>query len=155
MLGNMSVKLNEARRPRGSKKDKKPKLQWLDESIGKYYRYLVHERKYDFIIGHAPYMAHGCFNYKDFCKEINEYPKIVLVFHTLPKDENGAVDNDVLEDWLTEADIVFSLGKTIEDELISHISALEPEQRPIHKAYLPSYPLELFAVKQDSTEGKD
>ena len=99
-------------------------------------------------------MAHGCFNFKDFCKETNEYPKIVLVFHALPKDENGAVDNDVLEDWLTEADIVFSLGKTIEDELISHISALEPEQRPIHKAYLPSYPLELFAVKQDSTEGK-
>ena len=39
------VKLNGARRPRGSKKDKKPKVQWLDESIGKYYRYLVHERK--------------------------------------------------------------------------------------------------------------
>ena len=148
------VKLNGARRPRGSKKDKKPKVQWLDESIGKYYRYLVHERKYDFIIGHVPYMSNGCFNFKDFCKEINEYPKIVLVFHALPKDENGSVDNDVLEDWLTEADIVFSLGKTIEDELISHISALEPEQRPIHKAYLPSYPLELFAVKQDSTEGK-
>ena len=148
------VELNGARRPRGSKKDKKPKVQWLDESIGKYYRYLVYERKYDFIIGHAPYMAHGCFNFKDFYNEIDEYPKIVLVFHALPKDENGAVDNDMLEDWLTEADIVFSLGKTIEDELISHISALEPEQRPIHRAYIPSYPLELFAVKQDSIEGK-
>ena len=43
-------------------------------------------------------------------------PKTILLFHTLPKDENGDVDNDMLIDWLTEADIVFSLGKTIEDE---------------------------------------
>ena len=151
--GKHGVELRGAQRPR-CKKRKKPKLQWLDEDAVKYYIHLVQDQKYDFIIGHAPYMANGCLNLKDAFKNKNKSPKTILLFHTLPKDENGDVDNDMLEDWLTEADIVFSLGKTIEDELVPHIVAVDPEKRPVHKKYFPSYPLDMFAVKRDHTEGK-
>ena len=148
------VELRGAQRPRCKNKSKKPKLQWLDENAVKYYLHLVQDKKFDFIIGHAPYMANGCLNLKEFFKNKSKPPKTILLFHALPKDENKDVDNDMLIDWLTEADIVFSLGKTIEDELISHISALESDKRPFHKKYLPSYPLDMFTVKRDHTEGK-
>ena len=81
-------------------------------------------------------------------------PKVILIFHALPKDENGGIDDEILLDWLTEADIVFSLGKTIDDELLPYIASLNLEKRPVHQMYLPSYPLELFAVKQDYIQGK-
>ena len=148
------VELKGAKRPRGSKKGKKPKLQWLDKSPTTYYLHLVQDQHYDFIIGHAPYLANGCFNLKDLYKDKKKTPTSVLMFHGFPKDENGDVDADVLLDWLTEADVVFSIGKTIEDELLSYIEALEPEKRPIRKMYLPSYPLELFALKPDCVQGK-
>ena len=51
-------------RPRGSKRGKKPDLQWIDESPGTYYRHLLDD-SYDFIIGHAPYVANGCLNLKE------------------------------------------------------------------------------------------
>ena len=140
------VELKGAKRPRGSKKGKRPKLQWLDEDAVKYYRHLQDD-SYDFIIGHAPYTANGCLNLKEMYKVKNESPKVILMFHGLPKDENGDIDDDVLLDWLHETDIVLSLGKTIEDELLSYIEALEPKKRPIHKMYIPLYPLELFSVK--------
>ena len=148
------VELKGAKRPRGSKRGGKPKLQWLDKNTGAYYLHLVHEQHYDFIIGHAPYLANGCLNIKDIFKTRNQLPKIILMFHALPKDQNGDVDEEILMDWLNEADVVFSLGKTIEDELVPYISALKPENRPVHKSYLPSYPLELFAVKQDNIQDK-
>ena len=147
------VELKGAKRPKGSKRGEKPKLQWLDENAVKYYRHLQ-EDSYEFIIGHAPYMANGCLNLKEMYKVKNESPKVILMFHGLPKDENGDIDDETLLDWLTEADIVFSLGKTMEDELLSYIEALEPEKRPIHKMYLPLYPLELFAVKPENVKGK-
>ena len=148
-----AVKLKGAKRPRGSKKGEKPKLQWLDEDAVKYYRHLQDD-SFDFIIGHAPYMANGCLNLKEIYKVKNESPKVVLMFHGLPKDENRDIDDDVLLDWLHETDIVFSLGKTIEDELLSYIEALEPTKRPIHKMYIPLYPLELFALKTENVQGK-
>ena len=76
------------------------------------------------------------------------------MFHGLPKDENLGIDDDILLDWLTEADIVFSLGKSIEDELLPYMLSLHPEKRPIYKIYLPSYPLELFAVSPDHIQAK-
>ena len=142
------VELKGAKRPRGSKRGEKPELQWLDKNTAAYYHHLEYDI-YDFIIGHAPYLANGCFNIKGIFKTRNQSQKIILMFHALPKDENGAVDEETLFDWLKEADIVFSLGKTMEDELLPYISALETKNRPIHKLYFPSYPLELFALKQD------
>ena len=68
------VELKGAKRPRGSKRGKKPDLQWLDESPGTYYRHLQ-EDSYDFIIGHAPNVANGCLNLKDLYKVKKESPK--------------------------------------------------------------------------------
>ena len=148
-----AVELRGAKRPRGSKRGEKPKLLWLDEDAVKYYRHLQDD-SYDFIIGHAPYVANGCLNLNEPHKVKNESPKIILMFHGLPKDENGDLDDDVLLDWLSEADIVFSIGKTVEDELLTYIAALDPENRPIHKMYLPIYPLDLFALKTENMQGK-
>ena len=146
------VKLKGAKKPRCLKRSKKPELQWLDENTATYYRHLIQDKNYDFIIGHAPHLANGCLNLRDLYKDKKHSPTTILMFHALPTDENGDVDDEMLLDWLKEADIVFNLGKTVEDELLSLISVLEPEERPIHKTYLPSFPLELFTVKQDKAE---
>ena len=100
-------------------------------------------------------MANGCLNLKDFYKDKQLSPRTILVFHAFPKDENGDIDEETLLDWLTETDIVFSIGKAIDDELVPYISSLDPENRPIHKTYFPSYPLELFAVKTGYCTNKD
>ena len=148
------VKLRGAKRPRGSKSRNKPKLKWLDKNTGTYYRHLVQDQNYDFIIGHAPYVANGCLNLKDLYNEKNESPKIVLMFHAFPKDENADVEDDMLLDWFKETYILFSLGKTVEDELLPYLSSLEQGKRPIHKMYIPSYPLDLFSVKQENISDK-
>ena len=142
------VELKGAKRPRGSQRGEKPELQWLDKNTATYYRHLQDE-VYDFIIGHAPYLANGCLNLKELYTVKNESPKTILMFHGFPKDENGDIDDDILFDWLNESDIVFSIGKTVEDELLTSIAALDPDRKPIHKMYLPSDPLELFSVKQE------
>ena len=146
------VELKGAKRPRGSKRGLKPKLQWLDKNTATYYRHLQ-ENDFDFIIGHAPYLANGCLNMKEMYTVKNESPKTILMFHALPKDENGDVDDEVLLDWINETDFVFSIGKTVEDELLPYLMALDPEERPIHKIYLPLYPLELFALKPENLDG--
>ena len=79
----------------------------------------------------------------------------MLMFHALPKHENGDVDDETLMDWLKETDIAFSIGKAVEDDLLPYIAGLEPDQKPIHKMYLPSYPLELFGIKQNKAESKN
>ena len=146
------VQLKAAKRPRGSKRGKKPKLQWLDKYTGTYYLHLIQDQNYDFIIGHAPYVANGCLNVKDLYK--NHSPITILMFHALPKDENGDVDDETFMEWLKETDVVFSVGKAVEDDLLPYISVLEPDEKPIHKMYLPSYPLELFGIKQNKAESK-
>ena len=69
--------------------------------------------------------------------------------HALPQKENGYIDDDMLEDWLNEADIVFSVGKAVESELIPYLSGINEENRPIHKMYIPTYPVELFHVARE------
>ena len=77
-------------------------------------------------------------------------PKVILFVHTFPKaNEGDDIDEDVLLDWLTEADVVFSAGKAVEAELLPYIGSLPDEDRPIHKLYVPSFPLELFNVQRD------
>ena len=71
------------------------------------------------------------------------------MFHGLPKKENGDIDDEMLEEWLTEADIVFSVGKAVESELLPYVAGMDEEIRPVHKTYLPSYPVELFHVAQE------
>ena len=142
------VLLKGAKRPMSKKRQSKPDLQWLDEYAGAYYRHLA-DHHYDFIIGHAPYLANGCFNLKDLYKSREMPTKIILIFHGLPKKENGDIDDDMLEEWLTGADVVFSVGNSVESELVPYIAGLDEEIRPIHKIYIPSYPVELFHVVQE------
>ena len=148
------VQLKGAKRPRGSKRGKKPKLQWLDKNTATYYLHLVQDQSYDFIVGHAPFLANGCLNVKDLYKNKNHSPTTILMFHALPKDENGDVDDETLMDWLKEADVALTLGKAVEDDLLPYIESLNSDQKPIHKMYLPSYPLELFGIKQNKAESK-
>ena len=141
--GNYAVQLRGARRPRGAKRDSKSEIQWLDENSASYYRHLQ-DQHYDFIIGHVPYLANGCFNLKDIYKWKEVTPKVILMVHGLPKKENGNVDDDMLEDWLNEADIVLSVGKAVESELVPYLDGINDKNRPIHKMYIPTYPVELF-----------
>ena len=145
------VLLQGAKQPRGSKK--KPKLKWLDESTGTYYHQLLKENNYDFVIGHVPYLANGCFYFKDICEIRGNTPKIILIVHGLPKNSAGDIDVQELLDWLKEADVVFSLGGVLQSEIASHITSLEPEHRPVHKMYIPTYPLELFNMQHDVVKG--
>ena len=50
-----NVELRGAKQPRGSKK--KPCIEWLDHNIAAYYPDLLKNNGYNFIIGHAPYLA--------------------------------------------------------------------------------------------------
>ena len=94
------IVLKGAKMPMSKKKGKKPKLKWLDEHTGSYYHHLMQDQNYDFIIGHAPYLANGCFNLKNLYKNKNHSPTPILMFHVLPKDENGDIDDEMVSDWL-------------------------------------------------------
>ena len=146
------VKLRGGKQPRGVKK--KPNIKWLGRNTGAYYMDLLRKDSYDFIIGHVPYLANGCLNLRDLYPEEEPQPKVILMIHELPKTSEGDTDEDMLLEWLSEADIVFSIGKAVESEIISCISSLDPEQQPIHKLYIPGYPLELFNVRRAATERK-
>ena len=69
--------------------------------------------------------------------------------HALPKNSDGEVDEDLLLEWLSEADEVFSVGHATEKEVMSHIRALDDERRPVHKLYIPGYPIELFTTRPE------
>ena len=140
------VVLKGAKRPMRRKKQSKPSLEWLDEYPGTYYRYFQ-DHNFDFIIGHAPFLANGCFNLKDIYKETDQTPKIILMFHALPKDEDGDLDDETLMEWLTKADVVFSVGKAVADELVPFLAGINEENSPSHKVYIPSYPVELFHIQ--------
>ena len=143
------VQLIGGKRPRGS--TKKPNIEWLDENIATYYPDLLKENSYHFIIGHAPYLANGPFNLKDRYPEGDGKPKVILMIHDLPRASDGDIDEDTLLEWLTEADVIFSVGKKVEAEINSCITSLDPKQsHPVHKMYIPSYPLELFNIRKDS-----
>ena len=75
------------------------------------------------------------------------------MIHKLPKTTEGDTDENTLLEWLSEADIVFSVGNAVESEIFSAINSLDPEQQPIHNLYIPSYPLELFNVQRTTVEG--
>ena len=122
--GKHGVVLKGAKRPRSKRKHSQPELQWLDEQVAMYYHHLL-DHHFDFIVGHAPYMANGSLNLKDLYIGREIPPKIILMFHGLPKKDNGDIDDEMLEEWLTEADIVFSVGKAVESELVPFIGEID------------------------------
>ena len=151
--GKCGVVLKGAKRPMSKKRQSKPDLQWPDEYTGAYYNHLLDDH-HDFIIGHAPYLANGCFNLRELFRRREEPPKIILMFHALPQEESRDIDDEMLQEWLTGADVVFSVGNSVESELVPYIAGIDEEIRPIHKIYLPSYPVELFQVLQEPKGGK-
>ena len=71
------VKLKGSKQPRGPKRE--PSREWLDQSTAAYYLDMFMEDTYDFIIDHAPYLANGCFNFKDMSAHKEKKPKIILM----------------------------------------------------------------------------
>ena len=145
------VNIKGAKEPRGKKKQ--PDIEWLDSSPGTYYLDLMRENRYDFIIGHVPYLANGPLNIRDFYPESEHNPKVILMIHDLPKTSDKETDEDVLLEWLSEVDVVFSVGKEVEAEIFSSIASLPPKKQPIHKLYVPVFPLELLNVQRRSVDG--
>ena len=145
------VQLRGAKQPRGPRK--KPNKEWLDNSTGAYYLDLVRENSFDFIIGHVPHLTNGALNIRDIYAATENKPKVILMIHDLPRTSDEATDQDTLLEWLSEADTVFSVGKEVEAEVLSSITSLPSEERPVHKLYIPRFPLELFNVRQDIAEG--
>ena len=144
------VELRGGKQPRGSKK--KPNIEWLDQNIATYYPDLLKNNNYDFIIGHVPYLANGPFNIRGLCREKEAQPKVILMIHDLAKFSDGDTDENTLIEWLSDADIVFSVGKSVASEIISSITSLDRGNQPIHKLYIPGYPLELFNVCRRKVE---
>ena len=57
---------------------------------------------------------------------------------------------DTLLKWLSEADVVFSVGKAVEAEIVPYINSLRIDEQPVHKVYIPGLPMEPFNVRQTS-----
>ena len=126
--------------PRGRKRE--PNKEWLEEDVMKYYEHILVNITYDFIIGHIPYIANGCLNLRDACMEREYCPKVIFIAHDIPRHENGETHDEQLREWLFEADVVFSMSKSVEEK-ITQIEASK------HKAYIPGYPIELFKINRD------
>ena len=68
------------------------------------------------------------------------------MIHDLPKATDGDTDKDTLVEWLSDADIVFSIGNSVKSEIVPVLASVPSEQQPVHKLYIPGFPLELFNV---------
>ena len=139
------VALRGSKRPRG--RIGKPETSWLNEYSVAYYRHLVREHKHDFIVGHMPYLVDGCLNLRDHSEEVHQghSPKVILVAHALPLMEDGDVNEEVLTEWLQEADLIFSVGDNMFMKIESHIESHDIDIQ--HKLYLPGFPLDFFQIE--------
>ena len=111
-----------------------PEIRWINQLSSSYYERLLNENSFNFIIGHAPLLAHGAANLKANCKGENP-PKVVLMIHTLPKTEKGLINKNLLCTWMEGTDIVFSIGETDSNILKRFIYG------KIHEIYIPICPL--------------
>ena len=144
------VQLRGATQPNGPKEQ--PNIKWLNRYVGSYYHQLFKKHNYDFLIGHVPHLANGCFNFKSIC-QTEKSPKILLVIHQLPETPKGVVDGEQLLDWLKGADVVLSLGSVLHSEIEPYITSLKPGEKPVHKMYIPMFPLELFNLQREIPRG--
>ena len=145
------VQLRGSKRPRGPRK--KPNIEWLENNTATYYLDFVRENSFDFIIGHVPYLVNGALNLRDIYAATENKPKVILMIHDLPRTSDGDNDEESLLEWLSEADFVFSVGNEVKAEVLSSIVSLPPEQQPIHKLYIPAFPLDFFNVCRSKVEG--
>ena len=54
---------------------------------------------------------------------------------------------------MKEADAVFSISHVLQSEVAYYIKYMEHEDRPVHKMYIPTYPLELFHLHHETVKG--
>ena len=143
-----NVELKAAKPPRHNWKE--ANIKWLDDESIIFYRHLVSERQYDFIVGHMPHVADGTFNLQDICFERGYSPKVILVVHALPKTQRGDVDRERLISWLKDVDIVLSSGHGVEAEITPYFSdiPIDRRQKLVHNVYIPACALELLTVKR-------
>ena len=141
------VKLVGYKHPRGPRRS--PTVEWFNQTINSYYSHISNEPKYYFIIGHIPYLVDGCFTLKDNYVTGGHKPKVILIVHSLPRFEDQ-VDSAMLEGWLQEADVVFSVGKAVHSELKPYVDGLDGNHKPVHKMYIPGYPVEFFGITRET-----
>ena len=148
----MKVQLVGYSRPRGDRGE--PELHWLDKSIATYYSDVAYSRNvnYDFIIGHVPYLTNGCLNLKDIFVKRGVNCTVILVVHELPRDEDGAIDEDQLRE-LSDADVLLFMKKSIHEELLRRDLFQEQESPLDCKMYFPVFPVELFRVQRTESGG--
>ncbi len=133
------------------RKSTKPDISWLDEYPTTYYRHVIAANIPDFIVGHVPYVANGAFNLKDYCDEIGHSAKIVLVMHSLPRNETGDIDESLLMVWLQGANVVLSVGKSMNTVIQDYLFSLEGPL-PRHEMYIPGCPVDLLALTRGKRE---
>ena len=92
-------------------------------------------------------------NIRSLYHETETQPKVILMIHDLPRSTDGDTDEETLVEWLSDADIVFSVGNSVKSELVSVLASVPSEQQPVHKLYIPGFPLELFNVCRRKVEG--
>ena len=129
-------------------------LHWLDEDVAKYYLHVVSQVNYDFIIGHAPYLTNGCLNMRKGYSDMNteQTPKVILMVHALPQNENGELDVELLS-YLFEADMVVSMEKSTHEKLSTRFMSVDQEKTPDFKMYFPVFPSDFFQIhRQERTE---
>ena len=143
---NYKVELVGYNHPRGPRKS--PNIEWLNQTINSYYYHVLIKKEYNFIIGHVPYLTDGCFTLKDVYVTRRQQPKVILMVHSLPRFEDQ-VDSERLEEWLEEADVVFSVGKAVQSELRPYIDGLDQNKKPVHTLYIPGYPIELLGIDRE------
>ena len=139
------VQLRGAKRPNGDNKNKDSNIKWLNKYSVAYYSYLLQENKYNFLIGHMPYLANGICNLKEFCRASGQIPKTVLFVHALPKTPKDEVDKNTLNNWLKAADIIFLVGHAVKAEIELYLESSDPR---VHGIYIPNVPTDLFTIEQ-------
>ena len=129
--------------PRG--KRGKPDIKWVDKDVKNYYLHIIMDTKFDFIIGHVPYVADGVLNLRDQYKDHGHDPTVMLVVHAMPKTDKGEEDEEKLEEWLKEADLILSIGGNVWMRVNSYVKAANISVD--HELYLPG-------VLTDTTTGE-
>ncbi len=147
-----NVKLIGAELPRSKRSSNiKASIDWLDSNAATYYRQIAEESHYDFIIGHVPYLANGPLDIKDIWQK-RGYPScLVQVVHSLPKTNDGSVDEGQLKEWLSETDVILSIGEAMKLQVDHYIEFLDVG-KPFNMVYIPGGPIELFKLKRMSPE---
>ncbi len=154
----LSVDLIAAKLPRGSKD--KPDISWLSKNAATYYKHLPKEVPLlTHIVGHVPYLPYAAFHVQDLYEDHGKNkPKIISIVHAIPKNPDGTIDHDLMEEIMVDTDIVTSIGLGNKSEVKDFLQGWADEDNmPKHIKYLPGCPIEMFLkcqVGQDEVQGR-